>query len=263
MDRASPKFPYSVAEWLALEAEKTCDGLPSQLLKRPDEAVKSAGFHHENAFNLIRKQWERAKGNPAFILRALTYARDENVSPPDWVLDSLIEAGSKVYESDGAVEFGEALGFTPKKINAARTTERKLALAELVAEGIDAELSPHDARELAIAEAEIVYGWIQFAPSTVQKYYEKFADEREGFSETFRLSLKWYDYNQDPVYKSFMLPFWRRKVLKTRLCAYREAQEADNNRQQTLQLVVDKTVGALNRTPPPKDRFGHFIESDF
>ena len=76
VDGASHKFPYSVAGWLAHEAGKTCDGLPSQLLKRPDEAVKSARFDHENMFNLIREEWNKPKGNPAFVLNALTYARD-------------------------------------------------------------------------------------------------------------------------------------------------------------------------------------------
>lgn len=262
-NKVCAEFPLGVARWLAQEADSICSDLPSQILKRPFEGSRTAGFHHENAFDLSREEWEKQRGNNAFVLQALSYAHDKGVLPPGWVIQLLVEAGAKVYESDGELEFGEALGLTPKKIKEARTGQRKRAFAELVAEAIDAGLRPAEARELAVAEAETVYGWDQLAPSTVQKYYENFAKERDGFGETFMWSLMYCGYNQDPVFQSFRLPYWRRKVLKTRLEAYREAQDSIQDRAEIFQFVVTKTVDALRRVPPPKNDLEYFIESDF
>ena len=105
-------------------------------------------------------------------------------------MDIITEAGAKVYHSDGDKDFGEALGLTPTKIKGVRAAQRKAWLADLVAEAIDARLSPAEARELAIFEAELVYGWPQYAPGSVQKYYEQHVSERNGFEQSFMYSLE-------------------------------------------------------------------------
>ena len=57
-------------------------------------------------------------------------------------------------------------------------------------EALDADLSPIEARELAINEAEIVYGWQQYALGAAQKYYETHAGERNGFMQSFLYSFE-------------------------------------------------------------------------
>ena len=257
------EFPLGVARWLAQEADNVCAELPSQILKHPNEGVQTANFAQKNQFELLRDEWERQKHNPAFILQALSRARELNVFPPDWVLEALVEAGAKVYESDGDIEFGEALGLTPKKIKEARSGQKKVWVADLVAEAIDAGLTPTEARELAIFEAEIVFGWPRYATGTVQKYYEQHTQERDGFSRSFMYSFEWYELDSDPVYKSIYLPLWRRNSLKARLEAYRESielyRDADDvmiDRKQRLGHVTSKTLAALRRSEPPKTKQG-------
>jgi hypothetical protein len=264
------EFPLGVARWLAQEAENVCDGLPSQVLKRPTECVQTANIVHENQFRLIWDEWEKQNQNPAIILQALSKAKELGVLPPDWVLNLLIDAGARVYESDGGVKFDEALGFTPKKIKQARSAQKKVWVADLVAEAVDAGLSHTEAKELAIFEAELVYGWHQYTPDTVQKYYEQHVDERDGFGRSFMYSFGWYGLSGDNIYHAIRLPYWRKKVLKLRLEAYREAIElfpdTDNreiDRAQRLPHVVAKTVDALRRNEPPKSRFGHYSELEF
>lgn len=268
--RALNKFPLGIARWLAKEAENVCRGLPSQVLKSPDEGTRTANFAHENQFALLRNEWEAQNRNPALILQTLARARELKVIPPNWVVDLLVEAGSKVYESDGNICFDEALGLTPKKIKEARSAHKKVWIAELVAEAVDAKLSPTEARELAIFEAELVYGWSQYAPSTVQKYYETHADERNGFERSFFYSFDWYGSDSDDVRHSIRLPYWRRKVLKVRLEAYREAIElhpdSDDHqliRVQRLSHIVSQTIAALRRRSPPKNTDADFIKTDY
>jgi hypothetical protein len=83
-------------------------------------------------------------------------------------------------------------------------------------------------------------------------------------------SFDWYGLGGDKVCHAIRLPFWRRKVLKLRLEAYREALElypktTDNelDRAKRLPHVVTKTVEALRRHEPPKNKIGHFVELDF
>lgn len=260
------EFPLGVARWLAQEAENVCNGLPSQVLKSSDECVQTANVYHENQFNLLWEEWGRQENNPALVLQTLSKAKELAVLPPDWVLRLLVDAGSKVYESDGDIDFGEALGLTPKKIKEARTAQKKVWVADLVAEALDSGLSSTEAKELAIFEAELVYGWRQYAPSTVQKYYEEHADERDGFGRSFMYCLRRYGLGSDNVYHSIRLPSWRRKVLKIRLEAYREAvgfypdtQDAELDRAQRLSHVVSKTVAALRRHEPTKNHLGGFV----
>ena len=262
-NQALKEFPLGVAHWLAQEADNVCDDLPSQILKRPFEGIQTAALHQENSFELSREEWEKQSHNPAFVLKALSYAHDEGILPPGWVLRLLVEAGAKVYKTDGDTQFDEALGLTPKKIKEGRSGQRKTWIANLVAEGIDADLPAPEARELAIYEAEFVYGWDRYAPGTVQKYYEQFADERDGFGATFMHSLGWYGFGSDAVFPSIRLLFWRRKALKARLQAYRETEDTSLDRANRLHFVVEKTVRALCRNEPPVNEIGHFIESDF
>jgi hypothetical protein len=264
------EFPLGIARWLAQEAENVCGDLPSQILKRPEEGVQTVSFVQENQFELLREEWLKQSRNPAFILQALSLAKEFGTLPPDWVLDLMIEAGAKVYGSDGDLDFGEALGLTPKKIKEARSAQKKVWVADLVAEAVDAGLTPAEAKELAIFEAEHVYGWPQYAPGTVQKYYEQHANERDGFGRSFMYSLGWYGLGSDWVYQSFRLPYWRRKVLKARLAAYREAYEfypetndVELDRAKRLPHVVGKTVDALRRNEPPKNMLDLYVESDF
>lgn len=264
------EFPGGIARWLAQEAENVCDDLPSQIFKSPEEGVRTANFVQENQFELIRQEWQKHGQNPAFILQALCLAKEQGVIPPGWVLNSLIEAGSKVYQSDGDVEFGEALRLTPKKIKEARSGQKKVWVADLVAEGIDGGLSHPEARELAIFEAELVFGWRQYKPDTVQRYYENHAGDRDGFGRSFMYSLDGYGSGTDTVYQSIRLLFWRRKALRSRLEAYREAVElypdTDNtrlDRARRLAHVVSKTVAALRRNQPPTNNIGQFSETEF
>lgn len=264
------EFPLGVARWLLQEAENVCSGVPSQILKCPEEGVRTASLAHDNWFEVTREEWGKQNQNPAFILQALSIAKEQDILPPNWVLNLLIEAGSKVYQSDGDMDFGEALGLTPKKIKEARSGQKKEWVADLVAEAVDAGLTPAEAKELAIFEAEHVYGWPQYAPSTVQKYYEQHANERDGFGRSFMYSLGWYGLGSDSVHQSIRLPYWRGKVLKARLAAYREAYEfypetndVELDRAKRLPHVVDKTVDALRRNEPPKNMFDQYIESDF
>ena len=253
-------FPLGVARWLAQETTNIFDDLPSQLFKRPQEGVRTANFAQENQFKLIHEEWVKQNNNPAFVLQALSIAKEQRVLPPDWVLESLIEAGAKVYESDGDADFGRALGFTPKKIKEARSGQRKVWVADLVAEAIDAGLTPSQAKELAIFEAEIVFGFRQYAPDTVQKYYERHTEERDGFGRSFMYSLAWYGLDSDPVYHSIYSPLWRRNSLKARLEAYRELIELYRDtgdvmidRKQRLGHVTSKTLAALRRSEPPQN----------
>ena len=251
---------------MAQEAENVCNGLPSQVLKSPDECVQTANVFHENQFDHLRQEWEGQDKTPALVMQTLSKAKELGVLPPDWVLRLLIDAGSEVYESDGDKGFDKALGFTPKKIKEARTAQAKVWVADLVAEALDAGLSSTEAKELTIFEAELVYDWPQYAPSTVQKYYEKHADERDGFGRSFMYSLGRYGFGSDNVYHSIRLPLWRRKVLKARLEAYRDAVElypdtcdSKLDRARRLPHVVEKTVAALRRHVPLKDQFGSFV----
>ena len=66
-------------------------------------------------------------------------------------------------------------------------------------EALDADLSPIEVRELAINEAEIVYGWQQYARGSVQKYYETHAGERNDFMQSFLYSFEWFDLCGDDV----------------------------------------------------------------
>ncbi len=91
------EFPPGVARWLAQEAENVCNGLPSQVLKSPDECVQTANVFHENQFDHLRQEWEGQDKNPALVLQTLSKAKELGVLPPDWVLRLLIDAGSKVY----------------------------------------------------------------------------------------------------------------------------------------------------------------------
>jgi hypothetical protein len=143
-------------------------------------------------------------------------------------------------------------------------------VANLVAEAIDAGLTPTEAKELAIFEAELVFGFPLYAPGTAQKYYELYTDRCDGFARSFMYSFDWYGLGGDKVCHAIRLPFWRRKVLKLRLEAYREALElypktTDNelDRAKRLPHVVTKTVEALRRHEPPKNKIGHFVELDF
>ncbi|MBC8268058.1 MAG: hypothetical protein H8E36_04860 [Rhodospirillaceae bacterium] len=264
------EFPLGVARWLAQEANNVCEDLPSQVLKCPEEGVSTANFAQENRFGIIREEWEKQDRNPAFILQALVIAKELGVQPPSWVLDPLIEAGVKVYKNNGALMFGEALGLTPNKIEKGRTRQRKMWIADLVAEAIDGNLSQSEAKELAIFEAEIVFGWQQYKPGTVQKYYEDYANEREGFSQSFMESLEWFELIEDPVFQSTRLPYWRRKVLLLRLEAYREAMEfypdtkdAHLDRVKRHTHVTTKTIAGLRRNEPPRNSSEHFIDTDF
>jgi hypothetical protein len=269
-NQALKEFPPGIARWLAQEAENVCDDLPSQIFKRPVEGSRTANFTQENQFELLRDEWEKQNHNPAFVLQALSIAKELEVLPPNWATDLLIEAGARVYDNDGDISFGEALGLTPKKLKEARSAHKKEQVANLVAEAIDAGLTPTEAKEIAIFEAELVFGWSQYAPSTVQKYYEQYTNEREGFSQSFIYSLGRYGFGADPIYQSIRLPNWRKKVLKARLAAYREADElfpetgdVELDRAKRLPHVVAKTVEALRRNEPPKNKFDHYIESDF
>jgi hypothetical protein len=269
-DGTLSKFPFGVARWLAQEAEKVCDRLPSRVLKHPEEGAKTADFAQENLFDLVRGEWEKLDRNPQLILQALSIAKEKGVLPPDWVLDLIVEAGAKVYRSDGRIDFGTALGLTPKIGNGVRSGRMKEWVGDLVAEGIDGGLSHAEARELAIFEAELVLGWSQYKHDTVQKYYETHTGDRLGFGRSFMLSLDWHGHIADPVYQSGELPFWRRKVLKARLEAYRDSEElfldkgnGKSLRAEKVDHVVSKTVSALKRNQPPKDRFDDFIVSDF
>ncbi len=266
------EFPLGIARWLAQEAESICEDLPSQILKRPEEGVRTANFAQENQFELIQEEWKKQGKNPAFVLQALSMAKEQSVLPPNWVLDLVIEAGTQVYLTGGDVEFGEALELTPKKIKEAHSGQKKVWIADLVAEAIDGGLSSAESRELAIFEAEIVFGWPQYTPATVQKYYENHTDERDGFSRSFMYLHRPSEFGSDsnPLYHSIRLPYWRRKVLKARLEAYREAVViypdvgvTQLTRMQRLTHVVAKTVAALSRNEPPKNSIGHYIETDF
>jgi hypothetical protein len=254
------EFPLGAARWLAQEAENVCDGLPSQILKRSQEAVRTPDFAQRNQFELLREEWEGQSHNPALILQALSLAKELGVFPPDWVLGIVIDAGAKAYKSGGDLGFDEALGLTPGKIKEARSAQKKVWIADLVAEAVDAGLKQADARELAVFEVEYVYGWGTYTLGTVQKYYELDTSDREGFSQSFMYSLGWYGFRSDPVYQSFRLPYWRRKVLEVRLAAYREAYEffpetgdIGLDRAQRLPHVVRKTVESLRRNQPPKN----------
>ena len=263
-------FPLGVARWLAQEAENVCGDLPSQILKRPEEGVQTTNFFQENQFGLLREEWLKQDKNPALILQALSLAKELETLPPGWVLDIMIEAGAKVYGSNGDLDFGEALRLTPKKIKEARSAQKKVWVADLVAEAVDADLTPDEAKELAIFEAEHVYGWLQYAPGTVQKYYELHVNERDGFGSSFMYSLDCNGLGTDQVYHSIRLPYWRKKVLKVRLEAYREAYEFNPatdgvglDRAKRLKHVVRKTVDALRRNEPPMNKYDQYIESDF
>ena len=80
------RFPLGVARWLKQETENVCDGLPSQVLKRPNEGIQTPNFAHENQFDLLLEEWERQNHNPAIILQALSKAKELDVLPPDWVV---------------------------------------------------------------------------------------------------------------------------------------------------------------------------------
>ena len=77
-------------------------------------------------------------------------------------------------------------------------------------EALDADLSPIEVRELAINEAEIVYGWHQYALGTVQKYYETHAGERNVFMQSFLYSFEWFEPCGDDVLQSVGLSGWRK-----------------------------------------------------
>jgi hypothetical protein len=97
----------------------------------------------------------------------------------------------------------------------------------------------------------------------VQKYYEKYANERDGFGRSFMYSLGWYGLHSNPVYQSIYSPLWRRNSLKARLEAYRESielyRDTDDvmiDRKQRLGHVTSKTLAALRRSEPPKTKQG-------
>jgi len=248
-------FPLGVARWLEKEVEKVLRYSPSQLIKSSIEGTQTANFGHSNQFELLREEWEAQERNPALILQTLHKAQEIGVTPPDWAIEQLVNAGAKVFETSGDIGFEEALGLTPRKIKFALSDQKKQSIADLVAEALDAELSPIEARELAIYEAEIVYGWQQYAPGTVQKYYETHAGERNGFMQSFLYSFEWFDLIGDEVFQSIGLPAWRKQVLKLRLQAYREAMDLfsqnddrQRSREQRLRHVTSRTVAALRRT---------------
>ena len=233
---------------------------PSQLIKSPIEGTQTANLGHSNQFELLREEWEAQERNPALILQTLHKAQEIGVSPPDWAIEQLVNAGAKVFETSGDIGFEEALGLTSRKMKFALSDQKKQSIADLVGEALDAELSPIEARELAINEAEIVYGWQQYAPGTVQKYYETHAGERNGFMQSFLYSFEWFDLIGDEVFQSIGLPAWRKQVLKLRLQAYREAMDLfsqtddrQRSREQRLRHVTSRTVAALRRTKPNVD----------
>ena len=248
-------FPLGVARWLEKEVEKVLRYSPSQLIKSSIEGTQTANFGHSNQFELLREEWEAQERNPALILQTLHKAQEIGVTPPDWAIEQLVNAGAKVFETSGDIGFEEALGLTPRKIKFALSDQKKQSIADLVAEALDAKLSPIEARELAIYEAEFVYGWQQYAPGTVQKYYETHAGERNGFMQSFLYSFEWFDLIGDEVFQSIGLPAWRKQVLKLRLQAYREAMDLfsqnddrQRSREQRLRHVTSRTVAALRRT---------------
>ena len=160
--------------------------------------MQTANLGQSNQFAVLREDWEAQERNQALLLHTLHKAPEFDVSPPDWAIEQLVNAGAKVYETNGEVGFEEALGLTPK-IKFALSDQKKQSVADLVGEALDAGLSPIEARELAINEAEIVCGWQQYAPSAVQKYYKTHAGERNGFMQSFLYSFEWFDLCGDEV----------------------------------------------------------------
>ena len=140
----------------------------------------------------------RKQKDLAFALTKME-AREFDVTPPDWAIEQLVNAGARVFETNGEVGFEEALGLTPRKIKFALSDQKKQSIADLVGEALDADLSPIVTRELAINEAEIVCGWQQYAPGAVQKYYKTHAGERNGFMQSFLYSFEWFDLCGDEV----------------------------------------------------------------
>lgn len=250
-------FPLGVARWLEKEIEKVFRNLPSQILKSPIEGTQTANLGQSNQFEVLREDWGAKDRIPALLLQTLHKAREFDFTPLDWAIEQLVNARARVFETNGEVGFEEALGLTPRKIKFALSDQKKQSIADRVGEALDADLSPIEARELAINEAEIVYGWQQYAPGAVQKYYETHAGERNGIMQSFLYSFEWLDLCGDDSLQSVGLPEWRKQVLKIRLHAYREAMElfpeSDDRlllREQRLDHITSKTVAALRRTKP-------------
>jgi hypothetical protein len=274
LDRGLDSFPRNVVWFLEIEIEKLLDGFPSRVLKSPSEGYRTTEFGIENAFEATREVWEENNYDPAYVLKALADARAKGVSPPEWVVQKLLEAGANVYDSYGDKTFDEALGLTKGKIKKAHQHQIQCDIAELVAEGVDSDLAHEEARELAVYEAVFVYGYRRYELETVQKYYERYGKEKRcGFGPTFMHSLRWLrciddenedaDADADDIYKSCRLVFWRRKTLGERLRAYNEAERDGLNPTETLKLVSSRTAEALRRKPPPKTKFGDYSELDY
>ena len=108
-------FPLGIARWLEKEVEKVFRNSPSQIIKSPIEGTQTANLGQSNQLAVLREDWEAQDRNPALLLHTLHKAREFDVSPPDWAIEQLVNAGARVYETNGEVGFEEALGLTPPK----------------------------------------------------------------------------------------------------------------------------------------------------
>ena len=118
-------FPLGVARWLEKEIEKVFRNLPSQILKSPIEGTQTANLGQSNQFEVLREDWGAKDRIPALLLQTPHKAREFDFTPPDWAIEQLVNAGARVFETNGEVGFEEALGLTPRKIKFALSDQKK------------------------------------------------------------------------------------------------------------------------------------------
>jgi hypothetical protein len=262
----SDGFPIGVAEWLSKEADAALNGYPSHLLKRPEEASRTPKDYDENSFDELERLWQEGGQSFAYVVKAMSHANEHGILPPSWVLGPILTAATKVMgdrEKGDDTKFDDALAFSPRRdFRKADTSRKKAAHVALMAEAIDAKMEHKDARELTLFEVTTVYGWKAYEEDTLQTYYEKIQDitsKRDGFGETFLISLQVCGYVREDVIHSFRLPSWRRIVLQIRLDAYRMADADGLSRTDAIIFVTKKTVAALKNNLPLQDEQGDFI----
>lgn len=266
-------LPVGVANLLSEECDAASNEEASSLFKSAAEALRSPDSAQTAIFAIKYCEWQKSEQNPAYIFQTLSIAYELNILPPLWVIDALLKAGNRVYQSDGEVGFDEALRNKPGKIKRARDHEKKCCVANMMAEAKAADLPAMDCCELINFEIESVFGWENYTPSTLQKYYEKYhTDDKFGFGRSFQQSFVLAGYEKTPEYHSHYLHFWRRKVLKARLEAYREIFENVGQKDvefleriaEITHFVARKTASALSRNQPSRHpKTSGFLESDY